>query len=228
MKLSQITKTYYTGEVPTPVLHDVSLEINKGEFVSIMGPSGAGKSTLLHILGFLDNQTSGNYFFDGKQMIDYSEDEIAQVRNEKLGFVFQSFNLLPRTSVLENVKLPLFYSQTARSKWKDLALRAIESVGLSHRINHDQMQLSGGERQRAAIARALVNSPSVIFADEPTGNLDSKSGADVMKIFQQLNDNGHTVILITHEMDIAKHANRLIHIVDGRVDSDKTKDLSNF
>ena len=223
IKLKKICKTYYTGEVSTPVLHDINLEIEKGEFVAIMGPSGAGKSTLLHILGFLDDQTSGMYIFGGKRMHTYSEEEKAHVRNEKLGFVFQSFNLLSRTSVLENVKLPLLYSKEKLSNWDDIAEKAIESVGLSHRLDHHPSQLSGGEKQRVAIARSLVNNPSVIFADEPTGNLDTHSSAGIMKIFQKLNKDGHTVILITHEPDIAKYARRTIHIVDGRVDRDTKK-----
>ena len=221
IQLKKICKTYYTGEIATPVLHDINLEIKKGEFVAIMGPSGAGKSTLLHILGFLDDQTDGAYIFDGKKMHTYSEEEKAQVRNEKLGFVFQSFNLLPRTSVLENVKLPLFYSKESPSLWDNIATEAVDSVGLGHRLHHYSSQLSGGERQRVAIARSLVNKPSVIFADEPTGNLDTKSSKDIMKIFQNLHKQGHTIILITHEADIAKYAERMIHIVDGRVDSDQ-------
>ncbi len=221
IQLKDINKTYFTGEVPTPVLHDLSLEIKSGEFVSIMGPSGAGKSTLLHIIGFLDGQTSGTYFFEGKEFSDYSEAETAQIRNEKMGFVFQSFNLLARTSVLENVKLPLAYSQVLPHKWNNRALAAIEAVGLSHRLDHDPSQLSGGEKQRVAIARALINKPSVIFADEPTGNLDSASGEAIMKILKNLNQEGHTVILITHEPDVAHQAKRIIHIVDGRIDSDR-------
>ncbi len=223
IQLKNINKTYFTGEVPTPVLHDISLEIESGEFVSIMGPSGAGKSTLLHIIGLLDEQTEGDFLFEGKRASTYSEKEIARIRNEKMGFVFQSFNLLPRTSVLENVKLPLAYSQMEPSEWDDQALKAIESVGLSHRLDHDPSQLSGGERQRVAIARALVNAPSVIFADEPTGNLDSTSGEAIMKILKNLNRDGHTIILITHEPEIAHQAKRLIHILDGRIDSDKTQ-----
>ncbi len=218
--LQKINKTYFTGDVPTPVLHNISLEIEAGEFVSIMGPSGAGKSTLLHILGFLDAQTSGTYQFHDKKMDDYSETERARVRNEKMGFIFQSFNLLPRTSVLENVKLPMSYSRVKTNEWESRALEAIESVGLSHRLDHEPSQLSGGERQRVAIARALINTPSVIFADEPTGNLDTHSGDNILHILQKLNHEGHTIILITHESYIAEHAKRVIHIVDGKVDRD--------
>jgi len=180
---------------------------------------------LLHILGFLDRHTAGEYRFDGKTIDDYSKEEIAHVRNKKMGFVFQAFNLLPRTSVLENVKLPLLYSGVKKSLRDELAQKAIESVGLSHRINHESSQLSGGEKQRVAIARALVNKPNVIFADEPTGNLDSKSGQMVMEFIQKLNEEeGHTIVLITHETYTAEHAQRIIHILDGKIESDTKVD----
>ena len=217
LELSNIEKIYPDG---TRALRGASFSIEDGKFVAIMGPSGSGKSTILHIIGFLDKQTSGTYRFDGKTMDDYTEDEIANVRNKKMGFIFQMFNLLPRTSVLDNVKLPLLYSGIKESEWDGLAKEAIESVGLSHRLNHDTSMLSGGERQRAAIARALVNKPQVIFADEPTGNLDSKTGEAIMEIIQKLNDDGHTIILITHEKYTAEYAERIIHIRDGKVDSD--------
>ncbi|OGY90375.1 MAG: macrolide ABC transporter ATP-binding protein, partial [Candidatus Komeilibacteria bacterium RIFCSPHIGHO2_01_FULL_52_14] len=206
----------------TPVLHGLNFSVEKGEFVAIMGPSGSGKSTLLHILGFLDHATSGEYLFDGKSARDYSSKEVAHVRNQKMGFVFQAFNLLPRTSVLENVKLPLIYSTVPRHKHDALAKRALNDVGLSHRLEFEPSQLSGGEKQRVAIARALVNNPAVIFADEPTGNLDSQSGTAVMDIIQRLNqDEGHTVVLITHETDTAEHAGRIIRIFDGRIAHDE-------
>ena len=221
IKLEHIKKSYFPGEVEVPVLHDLSLNIEQGEFISIMGPSGAGKSTLLHILGFLDNHTGGHYIFDGKHMNSYDEEEQAKVRNERMGFVFQAFNLLPRTSVLENVKLPLLYSKISSDEWDEKALAAIKSVGLTHRVHHDPSQLSGGEKQRVAIARALVCNPSVIFADEPTGNLDSHSSASIMKVIKKLHKQGHTIILITHEHDIAEFSDRKIHIVDGKIDSDK-------
>ncbi len=216
-----LKKIYGDGEVETPALRGISFNINEGEFMAIMGPSGSGKSTLLHVLGFLDNPTSGEYRFDGKTFNDYSPEEIARTRNKKMGFIFQMFNLLPRTTVLENVKLPLVYSGVKESLWNDWALKAIELVGLSHRINHMPSQLSGGEQQRAAIARALVNKPQVIFADEPTGNLDSKSGGQIMEIIEALHKNGHTIILITHETYTAEYAQRIITLKDGLIESDQ-------
>src|SRR3989338_5491804 len=200
IEVKNLEKIYYNESVATPALRGVSFDINKGEFVAIMGPSGSGKSTLIHILGFLDKHTNGEYRFDGKKIDDYSKSEIAHARNEKMGFVFQTFNLLPRATVFENVKLPLFYSKVKESLWDELVLQAVESVGLYHRINHISSRLSGGEKQRVGIARALVNKPQVIFADEPTGNLDSKSGGIIMDVLQKLNEErGHTIILITHE-----------------------------
>lgn len=221
IKLENITKSYFAGNVETKVLYGINLEVAQGEFIAVMGPSGAGKSTLLHILGFLDKHTSGNFYFDEKKVNNYDEIARAHIRNEQMGFVFQAFNLLARTSVLENVKLPLLYSQIPFDKWDDLARNAIESVGLSHRIGHDPSQLSGGEKQRVAIARALVCDPPIIFADEPTGNLDSRSGAVVMDIIKGLHKKGKTIVLITHDDHIAKYAERLIHIVDGLVDVDR-------
>ena len=221
IEAENIEKTYPDG---TRALRGVSFVINEGEFVAIMGPSGSGKSTLLHILGFLDEQTAGVYRFLGKTMDDYSKKEIAHVRNKKMGFVFQMFNLLPRTTVLENVKLPLLYSGVEESAWDGYARKAIESVGLLYRISHGTAQLSGGEKQRAAIARALVNEPQIIFADEPTGNLDSESGQVVMETIQELNDKGHTIILVTHETYTAEHAKRILHVRDGKIESDKKID----
>ncbi len=206
-------------------LDGVSFNINSGEFVAIMGPSGSGKSTLLHILGFLDKQTGGEYHFDGKGFNDYSEEELAHIRNKKMGFVFQTFNLLPRTTVLDNVKLPLIYSGINESEWDKMANEAIKSVGLLHRANHEPSKLSGGEQQRAAIARALALGPQVIFADEPTGNLDSKSGVAIMAILQRLNEEkGHTIILITHETYTAEHAQRIIKLRDGKIEEDRSVD----
>ena len=222
IEVRNVSKSYFNDGVETPVLYDISFDIAQGEFTAIMGPSGSGKSTLLHILGMLDRETAGAYRFGGKTADDYNTDEIASVRNKKMGFVFQAFNLLARTSVLENVELPLLYSDVPEREWRGRAMSAVESVGLAHRAHYDASRLSGGEKQRAAIARALIMAPEVIFADEPTGNLDSKSGGTVMEILQKLNqENGHTIILITHETYTAGHAKRIIHIRDGMVESDK-------
>ncbi len=223
IEVQNLEKTYDSDGVQTPALRGVSFSMESGEFLAIMGPSGSGKSTLLHVLGFLDRNSGGAYRFDGKAMDDYTDDELAHVRNKKMGFVFQSFNLLPRASVLENVKLPLYYSGIKESFWDEMARKAVDEVGLSHRANYETARLSGGEKQRVAIARALVNHPQVIFADEPTGNLDSKSGGVIMEILQKLNDeDGHTIVLITHETYTAEHAKRIIHLLDGKIDSDKT------
>lgn len=222
IEAKDLEKIYSDKEVETPALRGVSFSIKEGEFVAITGPSGSGKSTLLHILGFLDSQTKGEYRFGDKTIEDLSSKEIARVRNKKMGFVFQMFNLLRRTTVLENVKLPLLYSGVKESLWDDLALKAIEAVGLSHRLSHHPSQLSGGEQQRVAIARALVNNPQVIFADEPTGNLDSKAGQMIMELFQKLNEEGHhTIILITHETYTAQQARRIIRLRDGKIESDE-------
>ena len=222
IEVKNLTKTYGANEAATSVLNGVSFNVEAGEFVAIMGPSGSGKSTLLHILGFLDKQTSGEYVFDSKRIDEHSEEELAYVRNKKMGFIFQAFNLLPRTTVLDNVKLPLLYSEIKESMWDKIAKDAIESVGLSHRINYESSQLSGGEKQRVAIARALVNDPQIIFADEPTGNLDSKSGQSIIDILKDLNENKkHTIILITHELGIAKQTKRIIKMLDGEIESDK-------
>lgn len=219
IKVKDLKKDYVTGEVVTPVLHDLSFTIMVGEFVAIMGPSGSGKSTLMHILSFLDRPTEGLYEFEGKDTKDFSKDYLAQLRNERVGFVFQSFNLLARTSVLDNVKLPLLYSR--KKNQDELAKRALDSVGLSSRLQYYTNQISGGEKQRVAIARALVCDPAVIFADEPTGNLDSKSGNTVMAILQRLNNEGHTIILVTHETDTANHAKRILRIKDGNLLADE-------
>jgi putative ABC transport system ATP-binding protein len=211
----------YEGDGKTVALNGVNFSIEKGEFVAIMGPSGSGKSTLLHILGFLDIPTDGTYRFEGKNILDYSTQETAIVRNQRMGFIFQAFNLLPKTSVLENVKLPLLYSNVPESEWDVRALAAIDAVGLQHRVSHEPSELSGGEKQRVAIARALVNDPQVIFADEPTGNLDSKSGRAVMEAIEKLNDAGRTIILITHETSTAEHARRILRMIDGKIESDE-------
>lgn len=217
--IKNLQKSYETGDIITPVLNDISFKIDKGEFVAIMGPSGSGKSTLMHIMSFLDRATSGVYKFAGQDITDFNDNYLAELRNKEIGFVFQSFNLLPRTTVLDNVKLPLIYSK--KKNHETLAKKSLEAVGLSHRLNYYTNQISGGEKQRVAIARALVCDPAVIFADEPTGNLDSKSGNTVMSILQRLNNEGHTIILVTHETETANHAKRIIRIKDGYVLSDE-------
>jgi putative ABC transport system ATP-binding protein len=222
IEVSNLQKVYGEDESRTVALGGVSFKIEKGEFVSIMGPSGSGKSTLLQILGFLDKHTGGSYLFESRNADSYEDDELAEIRNQKLGFIFQAFNLLPKTTVLENTILPLIYSDVPEREWAPRARKAIEAVGLGHRTDHETGKLSGGEKQRAAIARALVNDPEVIFADEPTGNLDSRSGQMVMRTIQELNEqHGHTVILITHESATAEHAHRIIRIRDGMVESDE-------
>lgn len=221
IEVTNLGKKFTDEGAGTTALAGVSFAIQQGEFLAIMGPSGSGKSTLLHILGFLDKPTGGEHLFRGKNVSEYGDDELAQIRNKEVGFVFQAFNLLPKTSVLQNVKLPLLYSKVPESEWDNLARAAIESVGLSHRLSHEPSELSGGERQRVAIARALVEKPSIIFADEPTGNLDSKSGRTVMDIFKKLNDAGHTVILITHETYTALNAKRILKLRDGKIESDE-------
>lgn len=220
IEVKNLKKCYINGEVTTHVLNGLNFNIGKGEFVAIMGPSGSGKSTLMHILGFLDTLTSGSYHFNGNDISQFTDDELAKMRGNEVGFVFQSFNLLPRTTVLDNVILPLVYSSVPKSEREKRAKKIIESVGLGHRANHYSDQLSGGEKQRVAIARALINNPAVIFADEPTGNLDSKSGLQVMKILQKLNDEGKTIILVTHERYTAEHSKRIIRLKDGVIVDD--------
>lgn len=222
IQVKNLNKTYDNEGVLTPAVKGVDFGIEKGEFVAIMGPSGSGKSTLMQMLGFLDRPTEGEYLFDGKNTESFSDDELALIRNEKVGFVFQSFNLLPRTSVSENVELPLLYDAKREKKTESekRVIAALRAVNMEHRAAYLSNQLSGGEKQRVAVARALVNNPEVIFADEPTGNLDSKSGIQVMKILQKLNDEGRTIILVTHETFTAEHAKRIIMMKDGDITHD--------
>lgn len=215
IKITNLEKSFTTGDVSTRVLRGIDLTVEKGDFLAIVGPSGCGKSTLLQILGLLDPQTSGTYVLNGKDTTTLSEEEIAALRNKTMGFIFQSFHLLARTSVLENVKLPLAYSTTSGRLWNKMAEKQIDAVGLSSRLTYEPNQLSGGERQRVAVARALVNEPEIVFADEPTGNLDSVSGKAVMDLLEQLHHNGKTVILITHDRLLAKRAHRAILMKDG-------------
>ena len=226
IEVKNLEKVYGKEGTPTVALHHVNCRVESGEFVAIIGPSGSGKSTLLQILGLLDRPSAGEYHLSGKPVSEYSDDEQAEIRNLSLGFVFQSFNLLPRTSVLENVKLPLAYSPVPPKEWNERAKKHIEAVGLTHRLYHEPAQLSGGEKQRVAIARALVNDPEIIFADEPTGNLDTASGKNVMEILHRLHKKeGHTVVVITHDKTIAKVADRIIALKDGAIVWDgKTKD----
>ncbi|MFH1413029.1 MAG: ABC transporter ATP-binding protein [bacterium] len=220
IELRDIKKEFKTDEVVTKVLHGLSFTIKQGEFVSIMGPSGSGKSTLMHIMGMLDRITSGSYFFEDQDVDKLDDNKLALLRNKKIGFVFQSFNLLPRTTVLDNVKLPLLYSGRHDIDYDHQAIEVLKSVGLGHRLKYYTNQISGGEKQRVAIARALVNQPALIFADEPTGNLDSKSGTQIMKILQELNTQGKTIILVTHETYTSEHAKRIIMLKDGNIIKD--------
>ena len=226
IQTQELVKVYHFGEVEVHALRGVSLSIERGEFVAIMGPSGSGKSTFMNILGFLDQPTRGQYLLEGINGEHLSRDELAEIRNRKIGFVFQGFNLLARTSAMENVELPMIYARTSAHQRKENARRALAEVGLEGRGHHHPSQLSGGEQQRVAIARALVNQPSIILADEPTGNLDSKTSAEIMAIFQGLNrDLGITILMITHEPDIALFAKRNIHFRDGAVVDDRNSAL---
>ncbi len=223
IRLEDIHKTYHLGEVDVPVLRGISLDIGRGELVSLMGASGSGKSTLMNILGCLDRPTSGNYWLDGQEVSRFDSDGRAMVRNQKIGFVFQSFNLLPRTSALENVMMPLTYTarHLSEKEGKKRAEALLQLVGLGDRMDHEPSQLSGGQQQRVAIARSLVNRPPLLFADEPTGNLDSKTSVEVLKMFQRLNEEeGITIILVTHDANVARHCNRVIRIKDGIVEND--------
>ncbi len=216
-----IAKVYRMGNNEVRALQSISITINKGEYVAFMGPSGSGKSTLMNIIGCLDTPTSGTYILNNHVVSEMTENELAEVRNKEIGFVFQTFNLLPRATALENVALPLIYAGYSRSEREDRAMEVLESVGLGDRWHHKPNELSGGQRQRVAIARALVNNPSIILADEPTGNLDSKTSYDIMNLFQELHDKGNTIIMVTHEDDIAHYAHRIIRLRDGLIEWDR-------
>jgi putative ABC transport system ATP-binding protein len=221
IKTEELTKVYEMGAEQVHALRGVDVEIRKGEYVAIMGPSGSGKSTLMNLIGCLDSPSAGRYWLAGRLVSDLDDDELAYIRNKEIGFVFQTFNLLPRATALHNVELPLIYNGTPAEERLERAKKALERVDLLDRMNHKPNELSGGQRQRVAIARALVNSPSIVLADEPTGNLDSKTGDEIMGLFENLFRQGNTIILVTHENDIAQHAHRIIHIRDGKIASDQ-------
>ena len=221
IKISDIKRDFILGNETIYVLKGIDLQINKGEYVALMGPSGSGKSTLMNILGCLDTPTSGTYILNGKDVSQMHDDDLAEVRNKEIGFVFQTFNLLPRTTALDNVALPMIYAGYPKSERNKRATEVLTQVGLDDRMDHQPNQLSGGQRQRVAVARALVNKPSIILADEPTGNLDSKTSVEIMKLFGDIHASGNTVILVTHEEDIAKYTHRIIRLRDGIIESDK-------
>lgn len=218
--LTDIGRKYVIGAETIHALKSVTLTISKGEFVALMGPSGSGKSTLMNILGCLDTPTKGVYILNGNQVSEMSDSELAEIRNKEIGFVFQTFNLLPRSSSLENVALPLVYAGVGRAEREDRAQKTLESVGLGNRVGHKPNELSGGQRQRVAVARALVNNPSIILADEPTGNLDTKTSAEIMELLEEIHSKGNTIILVTHEEDIAQHAHRIVRMRDGLIEND--------
>ncbi len=220
IETSRISKIYKMGNQTVEALKSIDITINKGEYVAFMGPSGSGKSTLMNIIGCLDTPSGGNYILNGNDVSDLTENELAEIRNKEIGFVFQTFNLLPRASSLENVALPLIYAGFNKFDREEKALKALESVGLAERADHRPNELSGGQRQRVAIARALVNDPSIILADEPTGNLDTKTSYDIMDLFQKLHDRGNTIIMVTHEDDIAHYAHRIVRLRDGLIETD--------
>jgi putative ABC transport system ATP-binding protein len=223
IRTGELRKIYVMGAEEVHALRDATFEIERGEYVAIMGPSGSGKSTLMNLIGCLDSPTSGQYWLNGKLVSEMDDDELAHIRNKEIGFVFQTFNLLPRATALHNVELPLIYNGTPRAQRIEMAKGALGKVDLTNRMDHKPNELSGGQRQRVAIARALVNNPSIILADEPTGNLDSATSQEIMGLFDQLNRAGNTIILVTHEPDIAEHAHRILHILDGRINRDERK-----
>jgi putative ABC transport system ATP-binding protein len=220
IEITDVKKIYQMGEQVVRALDGVTLNINKNEYVALMGPSGSGKSTLMNMLGCLDTPTTGTYILNTANVGELIDDELAEIRNKEIGFVFQTFNLIPRLSSLENVALPLVYAGLSKKKRLEKAFSVLESVGLGDRVDHKPNELSGGQRQRVAVARALVNDPSIILADEPTGNLDTKTSVEIMALFEEIHNNGNTVILVTHEPDIAEHAHRIIRLRDGKIESD--------
>ena len=226
--IENITKDYVMGEEIVRALRGVSLQIHRNEYIAVMGPSGSGKSTLMNMLGCLDTPSSGRYEFNGKNVAEMDDDELAAIRNREIGFVFQTFNLLPRSTSLRNVELPLIYAGIDPETRQERATQTLVDVGLGDRIHHKPNELSGGQRQRVAVARALVNKPSIILADEPTGNLDSKTGEEIMALFEDLYQRGNTIILVTHERDIAAHARRTVHLRDGLIESDETSFVPEF
>lgn len=222
ISLRGVEKKYVNGDVVTPALNGVTLDIQAGEYVALMGPSGSGKSTLMHIMGFLDHASGGSYLFEGRDVSGLEENELARMRRDRVGFVFQAFNLLPKTSVIDNVSLPMVYAGVSGEERVRRAMEAITEVGLTHRTHHLSSQLSGGEKQRVAIARSIVNNPAVIFADEPTGNLDTKSGTDVLNLLADMNDRGRTIVMVTHESEAAEYAKRIVRMRDGLMLSDNS------
>ncbi|BCY28541.1 ABC transporter ATP-binding protein [Flavobacterium okayamense] len=220
IEIKGITRDFPLGEEIIHVLKGIDLTINKGEYVALMGPSGSGKSTLMNLLGCLDTPTSGSYVLNGKHVSEMHDDELAEIRNKEIGFVFQTFNLMPRTTALDNVALPMVYAGKSKTERNERATEVLTQVGLDDRMDHKPNQLSGGQRQRVAVARALVNKPAIILADEPTGNLDSKTSLEIMNLFDEIHANGNTVILVTHEEDIAAHAHRIIRLRDGMIETD--------
>ncbi len=227
IKIRNITRDFPLGNEVVKVLKGIDLDIERGEYVALMGPSGSGKSTLMNLLGCLDTPTSGSYELNGKDVSNMTDDELAEIRNKEIGFVFQTFNLLPRTTALENVALPMVYAGASKSERTERAKQVLTDVGLADRMDHKPNQLSGGQRQRVAVGRALVNHPSIILADEPTGNLDSKTSEEIMNLFNEIHKAGNTVILVTHEEDIAENAHRIIRLRDGIVESDTKKEMVN-
>ena len=224
--IRDITKVYVMGEEKVQALAGVTLGVERGEYSAIMGPSGSGKSTLMNLIGCLDTPTSGSYILNGKEVARMTDDELAAIRNQEIGFVFQTFNLLPRTSALQQVELPLVYGGLSRKERRERAVQALTAVGLQDRMNHQPNEMSGGQRQRVAIVRALINNPSILLADEPTGNLDSQTGYEIMALFDELNSRGNTIVLVTHEEDIAAHARRIVRLRDGKIRDDQPNDRS--